>query len=300
MKGKPTLLLHPLFILSLILLLLNDFYLKYEIHNWFTGKLSDFSGIFIFPLFFTALLPRYKDKVFILSALFFIWWKSELSEPFISFCNRSLSLKIGRVADYSDLVALMMLPVAYYLKPIPTSIFRFRKICINSVLLICPLAFCNTSMPKHMMYDYDRENVVSYYEAFSTSLNEEEILEKLEPGQAHHKESVKFYRLRRADNFYYKITKDSTILWAPVTNTDDSSLFVKQKVGDFYTIPQYILDKDTLKNLELNIYYNPRKRRNPYTVELRSFQTNNPNAYRDFYQGKKRRQYKKHFKALFQ
>ncbi len=44
-------LVSPLFIFVLFLLIINDFFLKAAFHNTFTGKLSDFSGLFIFPIF---------------------------------------------------------------------------------------------------------------------------------------------------------------------------------------------------------------------------------------------------------
>lgn len=39
------LLANPVFISSLLLLLLNDFVFKPVYHNWLTGKLSDFCGL---------------------------------------------------------------------------------------------------------------------------------------------------------------------------------------------------------------------------------------------------------------
>ena len=41
----------PGFVVGLSLLLLNDLFLKARFHNPLTGKLSDFAGLFVFPLF---------------------------------------------------------------------------------------------------------------------------------------------------------------------------------------------------------------------------------------------------------
>jgi hypothetical protein len=71
------------FLLSLGLLLLNDFFLKQLYGNWFTGKLSDFAGLFAFTFFFIALCPRHRQKIIILVSVVFIYWKSELSQPLI-------------------------------------------------------------------------------------------------------------------------------------------------------------------------------------------------------------------------
>jgi hypothetical protein len=42
------------FLAALGLLLVNDHYLKAVYHKWFTRKLSDFAGLFVFAVFWTA------------------------------------------------------------------------------------------------------------------------------------------------------------------------------------------------------------------------------------------------------
>ena len=49
-------LLSPGFIIATVLLVVNDFFLKPVYHNWLTGKLSDFAGLFMFSLFLTMFL----------------------------------------------------------------------------------------------------------------------------------------------------------------------------------------------------------------------------------------------------
>lgn len=46
---------NPIFIVSVVLLILNDFYLKATFGNIITGKLSDLAGLFAFPFFFKLL-----------------------------------------------------------------------------------------------------------------------------------------------------------------------------------------------------------------------------------------------------
>ena len=114
-RWRPDLLLQPAFLLGLALLLLNDFVLKTAWSNAFTGKLSDFAGLFIFPLFWVAIFPKNKNFIFALTALGFIWWKSPLSQGFIDFWNSNAPYAIGRVVDYLDLLALTALLPAYAL-----------------------------------------------------------------------------------------------------------------------------------------------------------------------------------------
>lgn len=113
------------FLFGLTLLLINDFVLKAQFHNWFTGKLSDFAGLFIFPLFWTAFFPKRERLIFAITALGFVLWKSPLSESLIHFWNSWPFGKITRVVDYTDFLALVMLPLAYAYKS-PRSLFQCR------------------------------------------------------------------------------------------------------------------------------------------------------------------------------
>jgi len=47
---------HPLPVAAVLILALNDHYLKYHFNSWWTGKLSDFAGLFFFPLFVCTLI----------------------------------------------------------------------------------------------------------------------------------------------------------------------------------------------------------------------------------------------------
>lgn len=73
------------FIVSLILVLLNDFILKYNFPCWLTGKLSDFAGLFVFAVFWMAFFPKKRNVIVWTTAILFTWWKSPLSQPLIEF-----------------------------------------------------------------------------------------------------------------------------------------------------------------------------------------------------------------------
>jgi len=100
----------PGFIIGLILLLLNDYYFKQSFPGLITGKLSDFAGLFIIGLLFIKISPRNSTLVLALVGLTFIAWKSSISDPFIRLWNLNAPLQIGRTVDYTDLVALIILP----------------------------------------------------------------------------------------------------------------------------------------------------------------------------------------------
>jgi antitoxin component YwqK of YwqJK toxin-antitoxin module len=132
------------FLVCLVTLLLNDFYLKTEYHSWLTGKLSDFCGLFIFASFWTALFPNKKRIVYFSTALLFVIWKSPYSQPFIDLFSHSL-YPIYRVVDLTDLISLLILPVSYYFNQ--KDFFRFK---LSPILLgvITIFSFCATSIPE--------------------------------------------------------------------------------------------------------------------------------------------------------
>lgn len=102
------------FILSLFLLLLNDFYLKYEFHNFITGKLSDFACLFIFPYFISVFFSNRTKEIYIFTFMFFVFWKLEISEQFIKFISHITDFAFHRTVDLTDLIALSILPISYH------------------------------------------------------------------------------------------------------------------------------------------------------------------------------------------
>jgi hypothetical protein len=59
----------PAFVCAVALLLLNDWVLKPAFPGWWTGKLSDFAGLFAFALFWSAVLLQWRRGVFALAVL---------------------------------------------------------------------------------------------------------------------------------------------------------------------------------------------------------------------------------------
>lgn len=130
------------FLAGLAFLLFNDFVLKGLYGNWLTGKLSDFAGLFIFPLFWTALLPKHKNKIFWLTGLIFIFWKSSYSQILIDTWNNLGLLTISRVVDFSDYIALVVLPLSYYAYNHKNKI---KRLSIRPVIPLVVAAFSFTA-----------------------------------------------------------------------------------------------------------------------------------------------------------
>ena len=102
------------FLVGLFLLLLNDLVLKWVAGGFITGKLSDFAGLFVFPLFWSALFPRHRVLIHCMTAAGFVWWKLPLSAPWIDFVNSWSPASIGRIEDLTDLVALSAIVASYW------------------------------------------------------------------------------------------------------------------------------------------------------------------------------------------
>jgi hypothetical protein len=132
------------FLIGLLLLLLNDLVLKEQFHNELTGKLSDFAGLFVFPLFWSAFLPRQKRSVFIATAVLFVFWKSGYSQFLIEGWNSLPFFGIQRTVDYTDLLALLILPLAYGYSKTCSGVYVPRRL-IYAIAIVSLFAFTATS-----------------------------------------------------------------------------------------------------------------------------------------------------------
>ena len=191
MKTKPQLLLHPIFILSLICLLVNDIYWKYEYHNWLTGKLSDFTGLFVLSVFVSAFFYKYRSYLCLPIAVFFIWWKTPLSQSLIDLLNQSLPATFHRTVDYTDYIAL---PAILAARIINIPAYRFsliRKMAVYFISAVCLVAFCSTSILRKFTIYPDFSKRITYNNDYPTRLTHAEILHRLDSlGWDHRTDSV--------------------------------------------------------------------------------------------------------------
>jgi len=146
MKNRLQKLYNPLFVICLFLLIANDLWLKGAFHNQLTGKLSDFCGLFVFAQFWSVMVPKRKLTLHFLVALFFIWWKSPWSQEFIDWVSIQF-FAIGRTIDFSDLWALIMLPLSHRFKP-----QHSWKVSPIPIVLISCFSFVATTLPTVRQY----------------------------------------------------------------------------------------------------------------------------------------------------
>jgi hypothetical protein len=258
------LLLHPLFLFNLVLLSLNDFIFKCEFHNWLTGKLSDFSGLFVFAVFFISFFPSSRKRIVLLVALFFCWWKSSWSEPLIAFVNTTLQIPINRVVDYTDIYALIVLPLALHLRPVEYRKTVLRQFLAGIIAFIAFTAFTATSLPR-MLADNNRVKLDKH---IRTRNDEGTIIQKLED-QGLHPVPDTIYEKNWDSNYYLK-SKDSAGRMIPV-NSLYSGVYTKIEYGSSYVIPKMYVAGDSISNLQFVITpYNPKKNQ----IWLHSFEYN--------------------------
>ena len=249
-----------LFLASIFLLLINDFYLKYEYHNYLTGKLSDFAGLFAFPYFFSCFFPKKIKPIYILSGLLFVIWKSDYSQPIFDFAH-SYGIGIDRTVDYSDLISLLILPISYlYWKLDFKQIIQPNKILKPTIIGICSFAFIATSVAS----DFGEVNLKANYkteiqttlerarekELFYVSLKNQRYLSKLtipekrteinilllikenEDGLLNIKlDSILDYQVKGSGNFFNGgVDQDNVDYVKKMTASDFEKLFIEQKI----------------------------------------------------------------------
>src|SRR5947209_10823033 len=111
-NASATHLVSPLYIGAVAGLVLNDQVLKQAFPGLITGKLSDFLGLFAFAVFTSVMMRHWVVGVHLTTAIAFVLWKSPLSDIVIQAWNATMPFRIARVVDYSDLVALSVLPLS--------------------------------------------------------------------------------------------------------------------------------------------------------------------------------------------
>ena len=150
MQKQIYLLTHPYFIAGLVVLLVNDHLLKYAYPGFLTGKLSDVSGLFIFPVFFSAFFNKHRRWVYIATGIGFVFWKSSFSQGFIDWWNSLEVLKLARVTDSTDLWALFVLPLSYrFTQTVQSKGPKKNRINPVWISLVAIFAFCATSVPRY-------------------------------------------------------------------------------------------------------------------------------------------------------
>lgn len=181
---------HPLFLGSLAVLLLNDFVWKTSFNNAITGKLSDFAGLFAFAYSFSCLLPAWTKPVHLMTGLLFILWKSPLAGPFIHICNH-IGLPVSRVIDYTDLMALAVLPLSLLIYR-RTTPYAVRPVVLSVILCISFFTFCATSQVRR-----DSQRWIAADRTYTFACSRQELVSRL------NRETIKVLKSRIYRNHFH-------------------------------------------------------------------------------------------------
>ncbi|WP_299991851.1 hypothetical protein [uncultured Pontibacter sp.] len=257
---RPELITQPLFILGLVLLLVNDLYLKYEFSNSLTGKLSDFAGLFIFPFFFSTLIVKYSRHFYLLTAVLFIYWKSPLSQPLIEWCN-AVGAPINRTVDYTDLLALSILPFSYYYFKNKLEIERRYSPLLTVICSVVSLfAFCATTLPMEQV-----NSKVATNKYFVLDMSKEELFTTLTAGHPY-SDSLKknlddslFYLIFDIPGLRAQVTALAVIKSIDVRRTSiklDSVISGDITGGLFSGVDQYDINRfQSLSQIDFEAYF---------------------------------------------
>lgn len=181
-KRNTDIILSKSFISGLLVLILNDSFLKLMFSNQLTGKLSDLAGLFIFPMFLTYLFPNIKKINYILTILGFILWKQPIAYHFIDLWNGFNLFSINRVIDYTDYFALFVLPISYYHRPNPIK-FPIQKFGIYGLCIVAFIAFCSTAGTHGSIKGYEYPTSKEILEkAILEVIEENSYINRPEPG----------------------------------------------------------------------------------------------------------------------
>ncbi len=255
--NKYQLISSKIFLFCLFLLLLNDFILKQLFPGLITGKLSDFAGLFVFILFWTWLFPKIKIHIYIFTVLFFIWWKSYFSQTFIDFWNEYIFFQIHRTIDYSDLVALLIIPFAhfYQVKKTKQNVVYNIQHRFLIVLLSCVsiFSFLATTLKRSFQYDQDPKFEYTYKldstpEKIITLINENINRNKYSIDHAH--SDARIYSIKFASESEYKSFLESTFR---LISYEDSTSLVLLNISSFDKVEDGADEKVFLKVFEKDV-----------------------------------------------
>ena len=192
---------HPLVLFSIAVLLINDHILKVYSPSWLTGKLSDFAGLFFFPILLSAILnlilrnSSLQPRRIALAAFGFtgLWFFLIKSQPLFSHLTETilsglLSQNAQIICDPTDLIALAMLWPAWKLRSITTKQPGKKNTYLSYVVLIIASIATMATSPKpefsvrHLII---HENIIYIDEDYSNSgMQPESILYSKDGGNS--------------------------------------------------------------------------------------------------------------------
>jgi hypothetical protein len=222
---------NPIFIFSVLLLVLNDWYLKQTFSNGLTGKLSDFAGLFAFPFFLSAIFPKKAVQLYVFTFLLFIVWKSAFIQPVIDFLN-SLGIPFHRTIDYTDYLALIILPFSFYIFN-KQATYSLKPIALNVMILVSLVAFTATEMPPGAY-----KNFSNIDKTYSFNFSKRELVARVNKLQVEFVHDFNNYGAEKVDFdskrqvFYYREKKETVAVLLDYEKIKDTDTLQLTKYAD--------------------------------------------------------------------
>ena len=254
MKRNRFLLLNYVFVVSIILLFINDHFLKLYFHNWFTGKFSDFLGMIIFPLFLAYVFPKLRTFSILVSFILFIFWKSPFSEGFIDFYNQISPIAVTRVVDYTDFIAFVFLIIPFLLIKYDALLQPLKIRKISPALVLVPSVFVMMATSPPPYYRFGSNGLVSFQDYSFRMQKSKEALDELKNRNILFKKDT--LKIIKRNN----ISSESLIM----NGTDLKTLEVDKEIlkkelerkiqfYDYYIIDSLKIGNETLKDIRFEL-----------------------------------------------
>ena len=255
MKRNKFLLLNYVFIVSIILLFINDHFLKLYFHNWFTGKFSDFLGMIIFPLFLAYIFPKLRTFSVFVSFVLFIFWKSPFSEGFIDFYNQISPIAVARVVDYTDFIAFIFLVIPFLLIKYDVLLQPLKIRKISSALVLIPSVFVMMATSPPPYYRFGSDGLVSFQDySFKMQKSKTEALDELKNRNILFKKDTLMI-IRRNNISSESLIMNGTDLKTLEVDKEILKKELERKIQfyDYYIIDSLKIGDETLKNIRFEL-----------------------------------------------
>ncbi|MCX2762166.1 hypothetical protein [Aquimarina muelleri] len=270
---------NPIFLISLGVLILNDWFLKAFFHNTITGKLSDFAGLIAFPFFLSLFFIEQKKTIHILIGILFVFWKSTWSQPLINICNQ-IGLPLYRTVDYTDLIALPSIFISYSLLKNKRHL-KLRPFLSKTVIICSSIAFIATSMPPR-----ENRKYVDINKEYVFNFSKTELVSRLN--------MIQLYEIQKLNKRHGKINFNSeTNIFHYQNNQDTLSLILDNKMVSHQDTIKFktsfvdieiVGNKDTSALKLLNLYQivTLRSKKNYRKIALKQFEKRIINGIRKY------------------
>ena len=255
MKRNKFLLLNYVFVVSIILLFINDHFLKLHFHNWFTGKFSDFLGMIIFPLFLAYIFPKLRTFSILVSFVLFIFWKSPFSEGFIDFYNHISPIAVARVVDYTDFIAFVFLVISFLLIKYDALLQPFKMRKISPALVLAPSVFVMMATSPPPYYRFGSDGLVSFQDySFKMQKSKTEALDELKNRNILFKKDTLMI-IRRNNISSESLIMNGTDLKTLEVDKEILKKELERKIRfyDYYIIDSLKIGNETLKDIRFEL-----------------------------------------------